>query len=281
MAMISKGSALGDYQLQPGWTYNEDAFGLATSSTSYKIDYASEIGDDFTVGEAHPVISYLKAHKYSVKHDNLKISTVTIDYAGIIYEGGYTLPQMTNSNSLGSENITAHPNFQAVASALGFTDAIAGVDYNEDSRGPIITRPDKTSGKSYVGLNGACFERDSEDGGGRFIGFVDPSIREFYGKTNYLSPVTSFAGVVYTEVEEAPAQFLGQLGWASSSANWGGELPLDILPDYVPIPAPGEFGGCLLLSAVNIEQFSGTLKKISYEVRCNTEGWSSKVYRQT
>ena len=279
MAMIKKGDALPDYQLQPGWTYNEDAFGLATSSSSYKIDYDSEISDDFTVGEAHPVISYLKAHKYSVKHDNLKISTVTIDYAGIIYEGGYTLPQMTNSNSLGSENITAHPNFVDVAA--DFTDAIAGDVYNEDSRGPIITRPDKTSGKSYVGLNGSCFERSHEDGGGRFIGFVDPTFREFYGKTNYLTPVTSFAGVIYTEVDEAPAQFLGCLGWASTSANWGGELPLDILPDYVPIPPPGEFGGCLLLSGVNIEQFSGTLKKISYEVRCNTEGWSSKVYRQT
>ena len=275
MAILKKGSALTSKQLQPGWTYNEDAYGLVTSSTSFKMDYNSELASEFVVGAAHPVESFLKAHKYSVRHDNLEVSTVTIDYAGIIYTGGYTLPQMTNSNALGSENITTHVNF--FTNATNYSDVIAGpAPYTQSDKGPQIVAKGGIASQSFIGENGACFERSD---GGRFIGFVDPEFKEFYGKTNYLAPVTSFSGVIYTEVSGAPTSFINKLGWASANKDWG-SLGVDIIPDYFPMPTSwSTFGPTMLLSNVNIEQFAGTLFKITYEVRFNAEGWSTKVYK--
>lgn len=289
MALIEQGDPLNDAMLQPGWKVQGDGYGLMTGTCVFKSDKDGNF-NVAVIGSSHPdsSYSYMKAHKVGVSYDALSIATITVEYVGIdtsYTEGSYTNPQMVMSNSLASENITAHVNF--FKNAEGYSDVIAGVGtgtdtpvapvYAESDIGPTISKLGVPN-KSYLGENGACFERSN---GGRFIGFVDAAYPEFYGKTNYLAPVTSFSGFVYTTDTGAPAAFIGKLGWASATADWDGDLGVDILPDYVPAGSVGwsTYGPTCLLANVNIEKFAGHVMKINYDVRFNAEGWSTKVYK--
>jgi len=132
-----------------------------------------------------------------------------------------------------------------------------------------------TKKQSYIGLNGACFESSN---GGRFIGFVSPTYKFFYGKTNYLASQTAFSGHFYTSEQSTVQDAIERLNTSSSTNDWFGALP-DIVPTYAGtswISAAGY--GQLLLSQVNIEDY-GLLYKVNYEVRYNAEGWHSSVYR--
>lgn len=285
MSRIEQGNSLINAILQPGWKVQGDGFGLMTGTCNFKSDKNGNFNVAI-IGSSHPDsgYSYMKAHKVSVTYDNLNIATISVDYVGIdtSYTGtNYTFPQMVASNTLGSENITTHINF--LEQAAGWEGPIAGVgsgtasapNYPESDLGPTVKSNTGSPARSRIGSNGACFERAS---GGRFIGFVDPTVRELYGKTNYLTPTTTFSGFFYTTDTTAPADFIDMLGASSSNGNWGGTFAINLLPDYVPAGANGEFGPTLLLSNVNIERYAGVVLKISYEVRYSKEGWSRKVY---
>ncbi len=285
MAIIEQGNTLDDAILQPGWKIQGDGFGLMTGTCVFKSDKDGNF-NVAVIGSSHPDsgYSYMKAHKVGVSYDALNIATITVDYVGIdtSYTGSaYTFPQMIASNSLGSENITTHINF--LEQAAGWDGPIAGVGtgttsapvYPESDLGPTVKDSTGSPAKSRIGDNGACFEKAS---GGRFIGFVDPRVRELYGKTNYLTPTTTFTGFFYTTDTGATADFIDLLGASSNNADWGGTFTIDLLPDYIPANGDGEFGPTLLLSNVNIERYAGYVLKISYEIRYSREGWSRKVY---
>ena len=285
MARISQGNDLVNAILQPGWKVQGDGFGLMTGNCVFKSDKDGNfnvaiIGSDLPDSG----YSYMKAHKVAVSYDSLNIATISVDYVGIdvSYTGGpYSFPQMVASNTLGSENITTHINF--LEQAAGWDGPIAGVgtgsvaapDYPESDLGPTVKDSNGSPAKSRIGENGACFEKAS---GGRFIGFVDPRVRELYGKTNYLTPTTTFSGFFYTTDDTAPAAFIDMLGASSNDASWGGTFSIDLLPEYVPAGGDGEFGPTLLLSNVNVERYAGSVLKITYEIRFTKEGWSRKVY---
>jgi hypothetical protein len=286
MARIENGNDLITPLLQPGWKVQGDGYGLMTGTCVFKSDQNGSFSAA-VIGSSHPDSSYtyMKAHKVGVSYDSLGLATLTVEYVGIdvTYTGGaYTKPQMVSSNSLGSENITSHVNF--FNNVSGYSDVIAGVGtgtltapkYLESDMGPTVSK-NGIPVKSFTGDNGSCFERVN---GGRFIGFVDPKWSELYGKTNYLAPVSSFSGFFYTTVTSEPSKFINKLGWASAQSNWG-TFGVAILPDYVPAGMVGwsQNGPTCLLSNVNIERFAGAVLKISYEVRFNAEGWSTKVYK--
>ena len=299
MALVETGDALTSPEIQPGWTVSNDGFGLVTSTTKFKADHTFDIDALTNRGTAHPdsTYSFLKAHKYSVSWDALGIATVTVDYVGIDPDsnsGVRTNPNTSSANGLTSENITTHPNF--FVAATGYSSVIAGTSYTQSPLGPMVeikdvadwvsvnlgTNSDGTPqfgkvGKkqSYVGLNGACFESSN---GGRFIGFVSPTYKFFYGKTNYLASQTAFSGHFYTSEQSTVQDAIERLNTSSSTNDWFGALP-DIVPTYAGtswISAAGY--GQLLLSQVNIEDY-GLLYKVNYEVRYNAEGWHSSVYR--
>lgn len=288
MALIEQGNPLDDAALQPGWKVQGDGFGLMTGTCVFKSDKDGNF-NVAVIGSSLPdaSYSYMKAHKVGVSYDALRVATITVDYVGIdtAYTGSnYTFPQMIASNSLGSENITTHINF--LEQAAGWDGPIAGFGtgtavapvYPESDLGPTVKSNTGAPVKSRIGLNGACFEKAS---GGRFIGFVDPTVRELYGKTNYLTPTTTFSGFFYTTDDTAPADFIDLLGASSNNATWGGTFSIPLLPSYVPANGDGEFGPTLLLSNVNIERYAGYVLKINYEIRYTLEGWSRKVYFAT
>lgn len=194
MARISAGNDLTGLVLQPGWKLTDDGFGLQTISANFTTNNGST---PFSRGEAFPVENYnwLKLHKQTASMNALDIQVITRDYVGIdpsVNSGTMTIPNTSVANGLTSENITSHPNF--FETAAPFEYPIAGVGYTESDLGPTVKNAAGKPTKSFIGLNGACFERST---GGRFIGFVDPDFPSLFGKTNYLATTTTYTGVVY------------------------------------------------------------------------------------
>jgi hypothetical protein len=133
----------------------------------------------------------------------------------------------------------------------------------------------QTTGKSVVvpsseGYNGACFETGM---GGRFIGFVDPTVPYLYGKTQYLARTTTYSGVMYTTSVSDVQALYALLGSATGSNSWG-IFPL--IPAWGPVGTT-DIGNQNLLSQINVEEY-GTLYKIMYEIRYSKEGWPPDVY---
>jgi len=275
MAIVKQGEDLELPELQPGWTVSNDGFGLVTSTTRYKADYTFDVDALTNRGTAHPdaTYSFLKAHKYSISWDILDIATVTVDYVGIdpdSNEGEFTQPNTSAANGLTAEHITTHPNF--FSAQTGFIGALAGpAPYTQDT--PNNLAPNVNGQPAFIGLNGACFEKAN---GGRFIGFVDPSWPQYYGKTQYLAPTTTYSGVIYVGDQTYVIDILGYLGKSTSTTAWG---TWELLPDWAPVGTVDEVGPKNLLSQVNVEEY-GSLYKVMYEIRYNANGWDSNVYKE-
>jgi hypothetical protein len=314
--LITKGAQLNSAYLQPGFTLVNDGYNLFTSTCTFIVKQDAIFTDQpFVRGDAHPVERYdfLKLHHFDVSFEAGNNAKVTAQYVGIpSWCNGISKPQMKATNGLSSEAITTHPNFcpsGVIPAYLG--GAIAGKPpYTQSDLGPLVTLPpsqwfqdlgfDKvpfiqTKGKSYLGKNGSCFEREN---GGRFLGFVNPVMQtageygktfsqDLYGKTHYLAPTTAFAGSVYLENQSDVQKILNRVGVASTTRTWAGKLfseTVGIIPDYVTGTGDGgkfenpNNGYCqLLLSQVNVEDF-GTLYKVNYEVRYSADGWNPSVY---
>lgn len=275
MALEKKGNDAVSPIIQPGWTVSGDGFGLVTSTTRYKADWSFDLNELTERGTPHPdpTYSFLTAHKYNVSWDSLDIATVTVDYVGIdpdINGGDFTNANTSAANGLTSENITAHPNFFTVKD--GHLGPIAGeAPYTQDS--PDHLAPTVNGKPAFLGLNGSCFEKES---GGRFIGFVDPSYPQYYGKTQYLAQTTSYSGVIYLADATYVMSLVDSLMTSSLTQSWGG---FELLPDWAPIGA-GLYGNPRnLLSQVNVEEF-GLLYKVMYEIRYSGPGWELDVYKQ-
>jgi hypothetical protein len=274
MPLIENGNDLSSPVILPGWTYNRDPFGLGTSTTKYKCDHTVDMAAFAARGQPHPdsTYSFLKANSYSISWDALGIATLTVDYVGIppsINGGAYTNPNTSGANGLTAENITSHPNFFVVQT--GFLGPIAGAaPYTQDA--PDNYAPIVNGAPAYLGLNGSCFEKPS---GGRFIGFVNPTYPQYYGKTQYLATTTTFSGVIYVAEEAFVMDILSYLNKATATTSWG---TWELLPDWATVGfAPG-VGGRNLLSQVNVESY-GSLYKVSYEIRFAERGWDVDVYK--
>jgi hypothetical protein len=295
--LVEKGNNLTAPLIQAGWSVNGDGYGLMTSTTRFKADHTASLTTFTARGNPHPdpAYTFLKIHKYSISWDALGIAVVTIDYVGIdptFNSGNFTNPEVSAANGLTSENITTNPNFftdggdgygAPIAGAPPFTQSPIGplveiknpADYIQVVTGSTVAVVNKK--QSYLGSNGACFE---DVNGGRFIGFVNPANKHFYGKTNYLCPQTTFSGHFYTTQAAKVNQALNLLNSTSDNNNWFDKLP-NIIPSYAGItwtssPENGEYDQ-LLLSQVNVQDF-GSLYKVNYEVRYSVQGWPQEVY---
>lgn len=289
MALVSTGNTLAAEMLQPGYTLTSDGFGLVTCSATYKVDWTASVAVTAR-GTAFPVagLTYLKAHKSSQSYDALEYKTVKVDYVGIdpaINSGNWTNANTGGANGLTSESITTHPNFFVAASGYGGTP-LAGLPsdfgglYDDSTLGPPVSvisqAPGINFGKPVVvpsseGYNGACFETGM---GGRFIGFVDPTVPALYGKTQYLATTTTYSGVIYVSDQSFVSNIIGYLNKATSTTAWG---TWDLLPDWAIVGTAIGVGNKNLLSQVNVEEY-GTLYKVMYEIRYAPQGWPADVY---
>jgi len=296
MARQDYGNELTTPVQQPGAKLTNDGYGLLTATVVWKANKNNDLSVG-NRGSTCPLNGALNAHKFGVTYDALGVATITVDYIGIdpaVNNGQFTNPEVSASNGLTSENITTNPNFFQDGGD-GYSGRIAGPpgSFAQSPLGPLVEIKDPAEyiqvitgstvafvnkKQSYIGLNGACFESIN---GGRFIGFVDPTHKHFYGKTNYLSPQSSFSGHFYTTESSEVTNMLSYLGTSSRDNDWSSVLPR-IIPDYagtswISSAENGSFNQ-LLLSQVNVEDF-GLLYKVNYEVRYSVQGWNDKVYR--
>jgi len=275
MARVETGDDLLAGLLQPGWKVSYDGYGLMTCTATYKSDKNGSFS--FIVrGSSFPVIGFtnLKAHKASISYDALNIATATVEYVGIesVYNSGLrTDPQVSGSQGLTSENITTHPNF--FESATGFTGSpIAGVGPSPGTKAdPNFQAIAGTNPTEYGGNNGSTFESPK---GRKFLGFKKAEFNEFYGKTNYLAPQTSFSGHFYTTQSATVQGMVNRVGKTSGDGSF---LTIDLLPAYMGTTFTTSGKNQLLLAQVNTEDY-GSLYKVQYEIRYNREGYVASVY---
>ena len=272
MARISQGDALTTPLQQPGGKLQGDGYGLLTATVVWKADEGASLGSVVNRGSSCPLTApgTLTAHKYAISYDALGVATITVDYVGIdnsFYSGNRTEPQVSASQGLTTDHITAHPNFFELAD--GFTgDPIAGV-----GSGTITVPAYSAAGDGeFTGNNGATFAKAT---GGKFLGFKVAEYKGFYGRTNYLAPQTSFSGHFYTTEQSTVQGILSRVGKTSGDGSFDG---IDLLPSYLggDFHTPEEINQ-LLLAQVSTEDF-GELYKVNYEVRFNRYGYEPAVY---
>lgn len=278
MARIDQGNALTTPMLQPGAKFQNDGYGLWTGTLTFKIDKAGSSAS-FYRGATCPIASFnfCKMHKTAVQLGELNLDTWTAEYVGIDpskNSGFRTDCQVSASQGLTTDHITAHPNFFELDSAGGFSgDPIAGVGA---SPGTINTPNYAPAGNNeYTGNNGATFEKQT---GGKFLGFKVAQYKTLYGKTNYLAPQTSFTGHFYTNTDATVQGMMTRVGKTSGNGQFNS---IRLLPDYLGSSftlgtAPNQINQ-LLLAQVSTEDF-GTLYKVNYEVRYNRYGFNKSVY---
>jgi hypothetical protein len=280
MARVSQGNSLSTVMLQPGAKFSDDGYGLITGTCVFKADQTASIGGTITRGSSCPIatFNYCTTHKYSVSLDNLGIATYTVDYVGIYPSfGTMTDPQITGSQGLTSENITAHPNFYVLYTTGGFSgDPIAGVN-GPGMSGGVISAPKyapKTVNNTteYEGNNGSRFETQT---GGKFLGFKVAQYKTLYGKTNYLAPTSSITGHFYTSSSSAITNLREAVGKTSGTGTFA--TSYDLLPAYLGTSFAVGGKNQLLLAQVSFEDF-GNLYKMQYEIRYNRDGYETSVY---
>ena len=273
MARVSQGNSLSTVMLQPGAKFSDDGYGLITGTCVFKADQTASIGGTITRGSSCPIaaFNYCTTHKYSVSLDNLGIATYTVDYVGIYPSfGTMTDPQITGSQGLTSENITAHPNFFQLASGFSGT-AIAGVGTGSLAT-PAYTAKTVNNTTEYEGNNGSRFETQT---GGKFLGFKVAQYKTLYGKTNYLSPTSSITGHFYTSSSSAINNLREAVGKTSGTGTFA--TSYDLLPAYLGTSFAVGGKNQLLLAQVSFEDF-GNLYKMQYEIRYNRDGYETSVY---
>jgi len=263
MARIENGNALTTPVQQPGGKFSDDGYGLITATVVWKSDQSASLGSVVNRGSTCPLAgaSFCDAHKYSITYDSLDIATIVVEYVGIdpaINSGTITNRQVGVSQGLTSEHISTHPSFFTA------TTGIAGA-------APFGASTIDTS--QFAGLNGAHF---AKAGGSTFLGFKDPASPLYYGRTNYLSPQTSFSGIFYTSTQNTPKELVALVGKTSGTGTFNS---ISLLPSYMGtayITATGSRNQ-LLLAQVNVEDF-GLLYKVNYEIRYNRDGYVAPVY---
>lgn len=252
MARVEKGNGLSEIELQPGWTIEDDGFGLLTCSAVYKCDHGTSTGTpgrgEQALGKAparnaeFPQDKRLICHRSSSSMDANGIQTISADYVGIAF-GDRTKPQVTGRFSSNQEPIATHPMF---AKQIGGT-------------------PDAPQ-------NGAEFNED-----GSFKRFADIGFDEFYGVTSYLNCGFAISGHFYTSNFSTVNAMKDAIGTTSYSGGFGGVNVLGDLSQLQPTWQTPRENDQLLLTGMGLE-FYGKLVKISFDVMFSQDGWVSAIY---
>lgn len=278
MALVKTGNDLTAKFVQPGGSFTNDGYGMMTARATYLVDKTVGGTAVFT-GQVHPVYSDFFCHKFTLTRGALDIDTIEAEYVGILLGiGDNTFPNVTASHGLTSEHITTHPNF--FGPAPGFATAIAG-------NGTTFTTNPSNLEERVGGVFGATFKGTATNAGG-FLGFKDSSTaakQYYYGKTHYLSPITSFSGCIYTKNLANVTTIRDAVGKTSGSNSFAG---IKLIPDHLGTTwqstVKGTLRNTLLLSQVSFEDYCvkvgdpPKIVKINYEIRFNREGYPAEVY---
>lgn len=256
MAYVNKGNPLTTIKIQPGWTIEDDGFGLLTSRVTYIVSQDSEYGASGSSvvskapkrGDFFENDPRLVCHRASSSVNKNSLQVITAEYVGIA-NGNKTAVQVTGRGATTTEPITRHPSF---VSLIG--------------------------GTSDAALNGAVFNTD-----GGFKEFSDPENKKF-GLKAYYSPTFSITSTFYTSDIKVAGSLKDKQCCSSSSGKWAG---VDLLADFKSLaPSWGtsvatwmakDESPQLLLTNVSIEPY-GALLKVTCDILVAVDGLDTDVY---
>ena len=276
MAKISQGDSLMTPLLQPGYTIENNGYGLLTCKATYKCDETT--ADSAIVrGDSFGPDSRLKCHKVVVAYNALGVCNISADYIGLAdAESEWSQPEIGAAASLTAETITTHPRFMTTDGL-----SIAGVGTGTNTAPVYAPAFSIKTLKPYdagiwEGNNGAIFELKN---GGKFLGFysrANDTAKKMFGRTSYLAPTSTFRGVIYTNNSAKVPTFLSYVG--KTMYKRGPDNFANLLPSYYgnTFRATDETNQ-LLITSLGVEDY-GTLYKFTYELRFNREGYPFEVY---
>lgn len=250
----------------PGWTIEDDGFGLLTCKADYTINHgtstASADGSSALEavpkrGDAFSKDKRLICHNVSSTLNSNGLQIFSAQYCGIAV-GNTTDAEVSGRGSMSTEPIETHPNFESYL-----------------------------AGNPATPLNGAKFNAD-----GSFDGFVEHTEvsnlkGDKYGVKSYLNAGFGITGSFYTTdmyVASKLVSAMGQTSWSGvfEGVNLLGGLS-GLRPSWSTSSGNGGFstkiGGLpqLLLTGISLE-FFGTLVKVSFDITFAVNGWDVDIY---
>lgn len=256
MARITKGNQLTTIKLQPGWTIEDDGFGLLTCRATYvvgqDIDYgvsgAQVVSKAPRRGDTFENDPRLVCHRSSSSVNSNGLQVITAEYCGIA-SGNKTLVNVSGRGATSTEGIQRHP---------AFVSKIGGSPGSEK--------------------NGAVF-----DDNGSLKAFASPTNKK-YGLKSYYAPTFSISGSFYTSDITVAGKLKDVQCCSSATSTFAG---IDLLSDF---NALGNTWGTsvhywiaadespqLLLTNVGIEPY-GKLFKVNYDILVAVDGLDTDVY---
>jgi hypothetical protein len=271
MARVSKGDSLGELVLQPGWTIEEDGFGLLTSRLTFVTshgsgDFSSPKGNKPNRGDAHPKDVRLTCHRATETFNSNGLSVVVAEYIGIA-KGNSTSPEVTGRGNMSTDPITTHKDF--VKTIGGTKDAPKnGAIFDENTELFINfgTVPEGTPSTA-----------ENPGGGGSIAGWIKRGVR------SYLNPGFGISGHFYTSNFGVASALKQQMGKSSSTGKYAG---INLLGGLAGLGSSDSIWGTwssneevpqLLLTGLAID-FYGTLIKVSYDITFAKDGWDYQIY---
>lgn len=259
MARVSKGDSLGELKLQPGWTIEEDGFGLLTSRLTFITshgsgEFSSPKGNAPARGDAHPKDVRLSCHRATETYNANGLSVVVAEYIGIA-RGNSTSPEVSGRGNMSTDPITTHKDFVS-----------------------------KIGGTSSAPINGAVFNENT----GLFINFGDVTPPPAAGKNkkgvrSYLNPGFGISGHFYTNALGVASALKNSMGKSSNTGTYAG---VNLLGGLSGLGGSDSIWGkwssseevpTLLLTGLAID-FYGNLIKVSYDLTYAKDGWDYDIY---
>ena len=270
MARVEKGNSLSSLTLQPGWTIEEDGFGLLTSRLTFVSGHGSDdnsapIYNAPKRGDTHPKDTRMACHRASTTYNANGLAVTVAEYIGIA-EGNSTRPEVSGRGNMSTDPITTHKDF--VATIGGTKDAPkngAVFDENTELFINFGIVPAGTSDSAGPG------------GGGSVPGWIKRGVR------SYLNPGFGISGHFYTKAFGVAAGLKNAMGKSSNTGVYAG---VNLLGGLSGLGGSDSIWGKwssdaevpqLLLTGVAID-FFGTLIKVSYDITYAKDGWDYQIY---
>lgn len=229
------------YQIQPGWTIEDDGFGLLTSRVTFINDSNTATGGPSKM-DAHPEDNRLLCHKVSYTVDSAKRVFIVADYVGLA-KGTNTTIDLKGEYSGSSQPIQAHPKFSS------------GTAYNSAAKKLKDYGWDSTDAK---------FSEDDAD-----------AIKEgLVGVKSFVAGEMSFSGQFYTTSKDFVKKWMDAVGKTVETLPGNPEA---IFPTFKP--ASSNHDRIALMTNVAYEMYAHVYK-VSFSVRLSIGGWHKFIYER-
>lgn len=237
--MITKGT-VGALVPSPGWTVENDGFGLLTSVVNFKGDKDAAVP---AIGADHPGDARLKLHKISWSINAGETKVATGYYVGI-ETGEHTTIEYESDISSSVQKLKAHPKFLATA-YNGASKSLNDYGWDDELGGYPVT----ASEAATEGLTGI---------------------------TSYVAGEQSITGTFYTNSKSYLQNTVN--GQGKTFVSLLGDENLVVPTGNVPISANHDRIG--LVASVGYKLFAKNIWKVTFTCRVSPGGWHKYIYER-